>query len=106
MVTGAALRAKLKSLKARKELPILDRRFRQDPATATVVFTKMFGWAAEVFGMKAPLLYLRGDVPGLLVFAPNEPPASVAGRTVLSGFTLQELAFLIGEHLAMYRGEH
>jgi hypothetical protein len=30
----------------------------------------------------------------------------VAGQTVLTGFSPQELTFIIGKHLAMYRGEH
>src|SRR6185295_5487180 len=34
------------------------------------------------------------------------PPASVAGQTVLTGFQPQELTFMCGEHLALYRGEH
>jgi len=36
----------------------------------------------------------------------NEQPASVAGQTVLTGFTPQDLTFIVGKHLAMYRGEH
>jgi tetratricopeptide (TPR) repeat protein len=106
MIAGAALRAKLESLKAKKELPVLDPRFRQDPATSTVTFARTFGWAAQVMGLPAPLLYVRSDVQGALSFAPNEQPASVAGQTVLTGFTPQELTFIIGKHLAMYRGEH
>ena len=34
------------------------------------------------------------------------PPASVAGQTVLTGFTPQELTFIVGKHLSGYRGEH
>jgi golgin subfamily B member 1 len=34
------------------------------------------------------------------------PPASVAGQTVLTGFTPQELTFISGKHLSGYRGEH
>ncbi len=106
MIAGAALRAKIESLKAKKELPVLDARFKQDPATSTVTFARTFGWAAQVLGLPPPSLYVRSDVPGALSFAPNEPPASVAGQTVLTGFTPQELTFIIGKHLSMYRGEH
>jgi hypothetical protein len=59
-----------------------------------------------VLGIPAPLLYVRSDVPGALVAVANDPPASVAGQTVLTGFTPQELTFIVGKHLAMYRGEH
>ena len=34
------------------------------------------------------------------------PPASLAGQTVLTGFSPQELTFICGKHLAAYRGEH
>jgi tetratricopeptide (TPR) repeat protein len=106
MIAGAALRAKIETLRAKKELPVLDPRFRQDPATSTVTFARTFGWAAQVLGIPSPLLYVRSDVPGALVAVPNEQPASVAGQTVLTGFTPQELTFIVGKHLAMYRGEH
>ena len=106
MLAGAALQAKIETLKARKELPVLDPRFLQDPATSTVTFARTFGWAANVLGLPAPRLYVRSDVPGALVAVPNPQPASVAGQTVLTGFSPQELTFICGKHLAMYRGEH
>ncbi|AKT41625.1 tetratricopeptide repeat protein [Chondromyces crocatus] len=106
MLAGAALQAKIKTLEAQKQLPVLDARFRQDPATSTVTFARTFGWAANVLGLPAPLLYVRSDVPGALVAVPNPQPASVAGQTVLTGFSPQELTFICGKHLSMYRGEH
>jgi hypothetical protein len=106
MIASAALRAKIETLRAKKELPVLDPRFRQDPATSTVTFARTFGWAAQVLAIPCPLLYVRSDVPGALVAVANEQPASVAGQTVLTGFTPQDLTFIVGKHLAMYRGEH
>jgi hypothetical protein len=41
-----------------------------------------------------------------LNYAITEPPASVVGQLLLSGFTPQDLTFEIGRHLAYYRGEH
>jgi hypothetical protein len=87
-------------------LPVLNAKFKQDPASSTVTFAKTFGWAAQVLGIASPELYVRNDVPGSVVAVAALPPASVAGQTVLSGFTPQELAFLCGKHLASYRGEH
>ena len=55
---------------------MLDKRFRQDPATSTVTFAKTFGWAAQVLGIPLPALYVRNDVPGALVAVPTMPPAS------------------------------
>ncbi len=106
MIASAALKAKIEQLKAKKEVPVLDARFRQDPATSTVTFARTFGWAAQVLAVPAPLLYVRSDVPGSLVAVANDQPASVAGQTVLTGFTPQDLTFIVGKHLAMYRGEH
>src|SRR5690606_32417302 len=73
---------------------------------STVTFAKTFGWAAQVLGIQPPELYVRNDVPGAIVAVPAIPPASVAGQTVLTGFSPQELAFMCGKHLAYYRGEH
>ena len=106
MLTPAAIVAKTNQLRAQKQLPVLDKRFRQDPATSTVTFAKTFGWAAQVLGVTIPELYVRNDVPGALMAVPAIPAASVAGQTVLTGFTPQELTFIVGKHLSGYRGEH
>jgi tetratricopeptide (TPR) repeat protein len=106
MITPAAIVAKTNQLRAARQLPVLDKRFKQDPATSTVTFAKTFGWAAQVLGVPSPELYVRNDVAGALVAVPAAPPASVAGQTVLTGFTPQELTFIVGKHLAYYRGEH
>ncbi len=106
MVTPAAIVAKTQALAKAKQLPVLDRRFKQDPATSTVTFAKTFGWAAQVLGIQLPELYVRNDVPGALVAVPSRPPASVAGQSVLTGYTPQELTFIVGKHLSSYRGEH
>jgi len=106
MIAPAALQAKIAQLQGQGKLPVLDKRFRQDPATSTVTFAKTFGWAAQVLGIQPPDLYVRNDVPGAIVAVPAAPPASVAGQTVLTGFQPQELTFMCGKHLSHYRGEH
>jgi tetratricopeptide (TPR) repeat protein len=106
MITPAAIVAKTNQLRAARQLPVLDKRFKQEPATSTVTFAKTFGWAAQVLGVPLPELYVRNDVAGALVAVPSSPPASVAGQTVLTGFTPQELTFIVGKHLSYYRGEH
>ncbi len=106
MITPSAIVAKTTQLRAARQLPVLDKRFKQDPATSTVTFAKTFGWAAQVLGIPLPELYVRNDVPGALMAVPASPPASVAGQTVLTGFTPQELTFIVGKHLSAYRGEH
>ncbi|MDX2051129.1 MAG: tetratricopeptide repeat protein [Polyangiaceae bacterium] len=105
-IVPAALQAKVAQLRAQSKLPVLDKRFKQDPATSTVTFAKTFGWAAQVLSLQSPELYVRSDVPGAIVPVASAPPASVAGQSVLSGFSPQELAFICGKHLATYRAEY
>jgi tetratricopeptide (TPR) repeat protein/outer membrane biosynthesis protein TonB len=106
MIAPSALLAKIAQLQGQGKLPVLDKRFYQDPTTSTVTFAKTFGWAAQVLGIQPPALYVRNDVPGAIVAVPATPPASVAGQTVLTGFQPQELTFMCGKHLSHYRGEH
>ena len=106
MLTPAAMVAKTNQLKAQKQLPVLDRRFKQDPATSTVTFAKTFGWAAQVLGVTMPELYVRNDVAGRAHGRPGDAPGQRGGQTVLTGFTPQELTFIVGKHLSDYRGEH
>jgi tetratricopeptide (TPR) repeat protein len=106
MITPAVIVANTRRLQAERKLPALNPAQKQDPAQSTVTFSKTFFWASTVLGVQAPDLYLRNDVQGALVAVPTAPPASVAGQTVLTGFTPQELTFIVGKHLATYRGEH
>jgi tetratricopeptide (TPR) repeat protein len=106
MITPAARTAKILQLRNARQLPDLPKKFLQDPASTTVTFAKAFFGGAQILSIQPPQLFVRNDVPGALSVAPTDPPASVAGSTVLSGFTPQELMFLIGKHLTYYRGEH
>lgn len=106
MLVPAALQAKIAMLRNQKKLPQIDARFRQDPATSTVTFAKTFGWAAQVLGVATPPLYVRNDVQAYITALPTEPPSTVAGQLVLSGFQPQELTFICGKHLSLYRPEH
>ena len=106
MLAGPALVAKFDDLKRQNKLPNLDPKFKQDPATSTVTFAKTFGWAAQVLSIaNMPQLYVRSDQPGALANAVAQPPAVVAGQAVLTGFQPQELTFICGKLLTMYRGE-
>ncbi|APR88455.1 TPR domain protein [Minicystis rosea] len=106
MIAPATLHAKMDVLKARNELPVLDERFREDPNTSKVGLARIFGWSAAVLGIARPPFYLRDDLPGALVHVPVDPPASVAGNTLLTGFSPRQMLFPVGKHLAMHRPEH
>ena len=99
--------AKTQALAKAKQLPVLDRRFKQDPATSTVTFAKTFGWAAQVLGIQLPRALRPQRRPGRA----RRGAVTAAGvasrvRRVLTGFTPQELTFIVGKHLSYYRGEH
>jgi tetratricopeptide (TPR) repeat protein len=97
-----ALRASTdKALNLVKEKPV-------DFATSTVSFVKTFNFVQQVMGISMPLrLFLLDKTPGGLVdIVGAEPPAIKAGSTLLTGFSPQDLAFVVGRHLAYYRPEH
>lgn len=106
MLTGAALQAKIKQLQAANQLPVLDKRYKQEPHTTTVTFAKTFFLVAKVLGITTPELYVHTNIQGGLTAAPVLPFASVAGQSVLSGLTPHELSFVVAKHLSNYRGEH
>ena len=106
MLTSAALTAKMQQLRAANQLPVLDKRYKQEPHTTTVTFAKTFFHVAKVLGVTPPELYVHTNIQGGLTAAPIMPFASVAGQSVLSGFTPHELSFVVAKHLSYYRGEH
>ena len=108
MITPAAIVAKTQpARKAQKQLPVLDTRFKQDPATSTVTFAKTFGWAAQVLGVPLPgALRPQRRAGRARRRCRQRRRRRVAGQTVLTGFTPQELTFIVGKHLSVYRGEH
>ncbi len=105
MLVPAARTAKGMELRQSGKLQGLDPRFKQDPATSTVTFAKTFFWAVQVLGTIVPELYVRTDVSAGITAVPSDPPASIAGQAVLSGFQPSELAFICAKHLSGYRGE-
>ncbi len=86
----------------------LHKKHEVDPASSTVTFARTYGFVAQVLNLNiVPRLFLRPDAQGGLVHVPgSNPPASVCGATLLSGFSPVDLTFVIGRHLAYYRGEH
>ena len=86
----------------------LSKKHEVDPASSTVTFARTFGFVSQVLNLGiVPRLFLRPDAPGGLTFVPgSNPPSSVCGATLLSGFTPIDLTFVIARHLSYYRGEH
>jgi hypothetical protein len=103
-IERAAVAVRLDELREARRLPILDREQRlSETSTASVV--RSFQWAARVLGLRCPDLYAMDDAPGAAMMHAAEPSTAL-GRTVLSGQSAKDLAFLAGRHLTYYRPEH
>lgn len=79
---------------------------RQDPAKATVTAVRALPWGAAILGLPVPPIFLEKDRDAGYEHIPGVPPVSVVGKRVLSGRSQLEHAFLVGRHLALYRGDH
>ncbi len=99
----AAIAARVEELRAAGRLPKLDPATRLDPATSTVSAVRAFGYAARVLGVTLPELYVLPDVPTGMAAVAAERPTSVVSRSLLSGRTSLELAFVMARHLAYHR---
>lgn len=79
-----------------------------DPASSTVTFARTFGFVLQVLNIPIqPRLFLQQQSPGGLAHLPgSNPPAVIAGSTLLSGYSPQDLMFVIGRFLTYYLGEH
>lgn len=86
----------------------LNKKYLHDPASSTVTFARTFGFVSQVLNIPiVPRLFLQSEAPGGLMHVPgSSPPAIVTGATLLSGYSPQDLAFVIGRYLAYYRPEH
>jgi hypothetical protein len=103
-VEEAAIGLKLEELRAAQRLPALDR-IQRLPETSTASVVRSFQWAARFLGIGCPDLYAIEDAPGIAVMHALHPSTAL-GRSVLSGPSAKELAFLAGRHLTYYRPEY
>ncbi len=77
------------------------------PVNDNLMFAKTFFYAAQVMNIPLiPELYVQDDKPGGLNFAVTEPMASVCGASLLTGYSPQDLLFIVSKHLNYYRPEH
>lgn len=106
LVTEAAIEYRLELLKEEKRLLTLDPTLLVDPNASTTMLSRTMLWAARLLDVPVPLLYVYPSVPGELGVAPAPQLTVLASRTLGSGFSLRELAFLWARHLASLRDEH
>jgi hypothetical protein len=103
-IQDAAIAAKIDEMREQRRLPALER-FQRLPETSTASIVRSFQWAARFLGVASPALYAIDDAPGVaMIHAPE--PSTALGRSVLSGPTAKDLAFLAGRHLTYYRPEY
>jgi hypothetical protein len=103
-VEEAAIGLKVEDLRAAGRLPALDRAQRL-PESSTASIVRSFQWAARFLGVGCPDLYAMDDAPGIAVMH-GVHPSTALGRSVLSGPSAKDLAFLAGRHLTYYRPEY
>lgn len=102
-IDSAAIAAKQDELRKASALPALDEASRVDLATSTLSAARAFSFASKLFDVEVPALAILADVPGGIAALPAERPTTVIGKSVLSGKSLPELAFLMARHLAYHR---
>lgn len=66
---------------------------------------KLFAHGLRALALPTVRLFVRTDVSGGFAFLPTSPIASLAGRTLTSGFGRSETMHAIASHLAFYRPE-
>jgi hypothetical protein len=103
-IEASAIGAKLDELREARRLPALDRAQRL-PETSTASIVRSFLWGSRFLGVRCPDLYAIDDAPGMAVVHAPEPSTAL-GRSVLSGPSAKDLAFLAGRHLTYYRPEY
>ncbi len=104
-IAPAAVKMRVADLRAQKQLVALDPAKRQPP-TSTASAVRSFAWASQVLGVTSPDVYVLDSVDGGLGAVRTETPSTVIGPDVTRGLTQQDLAFVVGRHLAYYRPEH
>jgi tetratricopeptide (TPR) repeat protein len=104
LMAPAALAVKQASDKALK----IDKLKPVDPATSTALFARTWGFVLQVLNVPTqPRLYLQQQAPGGLAhLVGSNPPAVISGSTLLSGYSPQDLMFVIGRFTSYYLTEH
>lgn len=77
----------------------------QDPEKSTTMLAKTLGWSSRLLGLELPELHVLPDMPAMLEIKRVERPLALAGRSLGSGLSLNELAFLWGRQLPRLRPE-
>ncbi len=105
-LTPLAIEAKLELLRKNKKSLELDESERQDLQASTATLVRALQWSTRILGVEPPALYLRSEQTPEIMPAALATPTILASRTLGSGLSLKQLAFVWGRALTAVRPEH
>lgn len=106
VVVPALLVGKVTSLRRDGQLHLPQESNRQDPQKSTVMAARALGWAAQLACLPLPAVFAEPERDAGYAHVVGLPPFTVVGKQALSGKNLSDLAFLVGQHVSAYRGDH
>ncbi|HEY5956180.1 MAG TPA: tetratricopeptide repeat protein, partial [Polyangiaceae bacterium] len=78
-----------------KDAPVID------PETSTATLARVFLWTSRLLSVKAPGLVVLADAPTLFRYAPEQEARLFVSRSLGSGFSLQELVYLVARQAVL-----
>lgn len=105
-IAPAVLRLRVLQLEADGKLPVLDERKRHDPKSSTLSAVRSIAWGSQFLGIDAPAIHVDKDAPHAIAAVFAKQQSLIVGAEALGGKTVGELAFLVGQHLALRLPEH
>ena len=101
----ASVRVGVETAQRKRRAPAFDPASEQDPAKSTTTLARTLLWSARLLALPTPKLYVV-DEPGELTIAPTAEPIALASKSLGSGLSLPELAYLWARRLVLLRPEH
>jgi hypothetical protein len=101
----ALVKVGVETAQRKRRLPALAPESEQDPAKSTTTLARTLLWSARLLGVPTPKLFVT-DGPGELTIAASPDHIAVASKSLGSGLSLPELAFLWARRLVLLRPEH
>jgi hypothetical protein len=101
----ASVRVGVETAQRKRRAQALDPTSEQDPAKSTTTLARTLLWSARLLALPTPKLYVV-DEPGELTIAPTAEPVALASKSLGSGLSLPELAYLWARRLVLLRPEH
>ena len=105
-IAPAVLLGQLTAVRATIAPEVLDPETKVEPKHSTLQSVRCVSWAAAFLGLRLPPVHVCPDHEGMIEVVLNPVPTTKLGRLAVSGRSSRELAFVVGQHLSWYRGEH